>query len=202
MPSYRFSAINQEGKTRRGTIRAPSQAEALQLITGRNEIPTFLKELPRVHYTNWSAVLADFSTVPIWEIILFTKQMSTMIRAGVPMLTLLEIIEGQAEHPKLKTIVKTIHDDVQSGSSLHDAFRKHPKTFSLLYCSMIQAGERSGTLPEVLNRLIYVIDHEQKIKSEVRSALQYPIITLTVLGLAFAGLLTLSCRSLSRYLSK
>jgi type IV pilus assembly protein PilC len=124
------------------------------------------------------------------DLILFTKQFKTLIRAGVPILKLLQVLENQTDNLKLKNIVGTMSRDIKEGSSLSDAFKKHPKAFSPLYCSMVQAGEASGTLPEILERLIYIIEHEHKIKSDVKSALQYPVIILFFLGVTFLILLT------------
>jgi type IV pilus assembly protein PilC len=123
------------------------------------------------------------------ELILFTKQFRTMFLAGVPIMRLLEVLEVQVMNPKLKLIVTEITQDVREGSPLSDALAKHPKTFNTLYRSMIKAGEASGTIPEVLQRLIYILEHEHKIKSDIKSALQYPIIVVAALGIAFFVLL-------------
>ena len=97
-----------------------------------------------------------------------------MMRAGVSMIKILQILEDQADNPNLKRITASISNDIKEGASLYDAFKKHPHAFSSLYCGMIQAGESSGALPDVLERLIYIIDHENKIKADIRAALQYP----------------------------
>jgi type IV pilus assembly protein PilC len=91
----------------------------------------------------------------------------------------------------LKRISVEIAQDIRAGSSLHAALGKHPSVFSRLYCSMVQAGEASGALPQVLQRLIYVISHEYKVKSDVRAAVQYPILVLVALVVAFVVLLTM-----------
>ena len=79
---------------------------------------------------------------------------------------------------------------IKGGGTLHDTFRKFPTAFSPLYCSMLRAGEMSGALPKVLDRLVYILEHEHKIKSDIRSALQYPIIVVIFLTIAFFVLLT------------
>jgi type II secretory pathway component PulF len=103
---------------------------------------------------------------------------------------LLQILEKQAENLKIKRITRTMVDDISGGSSLYDAFRKHPNVFSPLYCGMVQAGEASGALPAVLDRLTYIIDHEHKIRADIKAALQYPIIVVVFLMIAFFVLLT------------
>jgi type IV pilus assembly protein PilC len=113
-----------------------------------------------------------------------------MFNAGVSMISMLEILEQQTENPKLRGILSKMHRDIKEGASLYEAFRKHPKVFSPLYCSMIRAGEASGALPEVLDRLTYIIEHEHKVKSDIKSALSYPAIVVVFLFIAFLILIT------------
>jgi type IV pilus assembly protein PilC len=113
-----------------------------------------------------------------------------MIQAGVPILSLLQVLENQTENLKLKKIIGAMTLDIKGGSSLYDAFRKHPATFSSFYCSMVRAGESSGELGDVMDRLIYILEHEHKIKSDIKSALQYPILVVIFLAVAFFVLLT------------
>jgi len=108
----------------------------------------------------------------------------------VPMLSLLKILEEQTEHPGLRRILDTIHQDIKEGASLYEAFRRHPKVFSPLYCDMLRAGEASGSLNEVLDRLTYIIEHEHKVRSDIKSAMMYPIIVVCFLFVAFIVLLT------------
>jgi type IV pilus assembly protein PilC len=124
------------------------------------------------------------------DLILFTKQFKTLIQAGVSMIQILQILEAQTENKRLQRVISEISDDIKGGASLLRAFEKHRDIFSPLYCSMIQAGESSGALPDVLDRLIYIIEHEYKVKSEIKSAMRYPIIVLCFLGVAFFVLLT------------
>jgi type IV pilus assembly protein PilC len=124
------------------------------------------------------------------ELILFTKQFRTMFNAGVAMINMLEILEAQTENPRLRRILGKMHQDIKEGASLYEAFSKHPKVFSPLYCSMIRAGETSGALPDVLDRLTYIIEHEHNVKSDIKSALTYPIIVVVFLFSAFLILIT------------
>jgi type IV pilus assembly protein PilC len=112
-----------------------------------------------------------------------------MLRTGVPMMELLQTLERQTESRRLQSIIASISVDVKEGMSLHAAFQKHPEAFSKLYCSVLQAGEKSGALSEVLDRLIYIMEHENKIASDVKSALRYPIMVLGILCVAFFILL-------------
>jgi type IV pilus assembly protein PilC len=124
------------------------------------------------------------------DLILFTKQFRSMMQAGVPILRLLQVLENQTQDKTLKRVVTAIGHDVKDGLTLHAAMKKFPSIFSPLFLSMINAGEVSGSVPEILGRLIDIIEHEAKIKSDIKSALQYPITVLIALGIAFFVLLT------------
>ncbi len=106
------------------------------------------------------------------------------------MLSLLKVLEDQTEHPRLKRVLGEIHQSIKEGASLHEAFRQHPTVFSPLYCNMLKAGEASGALNDVLDRLTYIIEHEYKVKADIKSAMMYPLIVVCFLFIAFIILLT------------
>jgi type II secretory pathway component PulF len=191
MPNYSYKAINESGVSVSGVIETDSVESAKSALSGRGLIPSKVIAQSSTSSTTSVASFMD-RLIPIktTELILFTKQFRTMLRAGVPMMVLLSTLENQTEDLHLKRIVTSITQDVSSGSSLHNAFRKYPRTFTPLYCSMVLAGEASGALPEVMSRLIYIMEHEHKLKSEIRSAMQYPLIVLSFLTVAFFVMLT------------
>jgi type II secretory pathway component PulF len=191
MALYSYQAFNESGNVVTGEIEADSLAIANNVLSARGFIPTKVMEKGQVASGAFIRKLIErFTPIKPSELILFTKQLKTMIRAGVPILKLLKVLENQTENVALRNMILAIYEDVEEGSSLHDAFRKHPKAFSPLYCSMLRAGEASGALPEILERLIYILEHEHKVKSDIKSAFQYPIIVLAFLGIAFFVLLT------------
>ena len=191
MPKYSYQAISETGATTSGEIEADSLESANSILASRGFIPTRVKvEQPALSGFQMTKLRERFTPVKAPELILFTKQFKTMINAGISMLNLLEILEEQTENPKLRRILGHMHQDIKEGSSLHRAFSKHPKVFTPLHCSMIEAGEASGALPEVLERLIYIIEHEHKVKSDIKSALMYPIIVVVFLFTAFLVLIT------------
>ena len=191
MPKFAYKAINEIGNTVTGEMEADSIEMVNQILNTRGNIPVSVQIKGGTSSGGLLSYLQDnLSKVKSPELILFTKQMRTMIRSGIPIVSLLQILENQTENPKLKTVVAKIVGDIKEGSSLYNAFKKHPKVFSTLYCSMIQAGETSGALPEVLERLTYIIEHEHRVKSDIKSALQYPIIVIVFLIVAFFILLT------------
>jgi len=191
MPKFQYQAITETGATTAGEIEADSLESANSMLAARGYIPTRVRaEQPALSGFQMSKVRELLSPVKAPELILFTKQFKTMFNAGVSMINLLEILEQQTENPKLRGILNKMHQDIKEGASLHEAFRKHPKVFSPLYCSMIRAGEASGALPEVLDRLTYIIEHEHKVKSDIKAALAYPIIVVVFLFTAFLILIT------------
>jgi len=191
MPNYVYKAINQSGANVSGAIKADSIGMAESMLSAQGYIPSKVVEetatLPAVWWKNLETKLTP---VKPEELILFTKQFRTMLIAGLPILKLLEVLENQTQNKKLKNVIVSVAIDIREGSILYDAFKKHPGVFSPLYCNMISAGEGSGTLPAVLERLVYILEHEHKIKSDIKAALQYPIIVMAALGIAFFVLLT------------
>ncbi|MGD8881184.1 MAG: type II secretion system F family protein [Desulfobacterales bacterium] len=191
MPKFSYQAITETGATTSGEIEAESLESANSLLASRGYIPTRVKaEQPGLSGLQMAKIREQLTPVKAPELILFTKQFKTMINAGVSMLNMLEILEEQTENPKLRSILGKMYQDIKEGASLYDAFTKHPKVFSPLYCSMIQAGEASGALPEVLDRLIYIIEHEHQVKSDIKSAMTYPLIVVIFLFTAFLVLIT------------
>jgi type IV pilus assembly protein PilC len=186
---FTYKAITDVGSPVSGTIEAENRDAANALLYQKGYIPS--KVVPEKGSSEFLENLQTRLTkIKPQELILFTKQFRTMFKAGVSIMEIFKTMEVQTENRRLKQIVAEIGEDVKSGISLADAFGKHPRVFSPLYCNMIKAGEASGALPEVLNRLIYLLSHEHKVKSDIKSALQYPTIVLIALGIAFFVLLT------------
>ena len=190
MPKFAYKVITETGDVSAGTIEADSVDAANSKLTAQGYIPTQVREVTINAGLDLKALQDRLTPIRVPEIILFTKQFRTMIRAGVSMLNLLSILEDQTENVKLKKVISEMHQAINRGASLTEAFQNHPRVFSPLYCSMVQAGEASGALPEILQRLTYILEHEQKVKNDIKSALQYPAIVVTFLIIAFIVLLT------------
>ena len=191
MSSYRYEAVNAAGKTVKGVIEAESQDHANDLLGARGLTPLAMRDATAAAgHPRMDRFLLLFNGVHPEELILFTKQLATMLKAGIPILRVVDILENQSENLRLKDISRQIGLDIRSGTTLSRSLRRHPDVFSELYCSMVQAGEASGALPQILQRLIYIITHEYQVKTEVRSVLQYPLIVLVSLVAAFVGLIT------------
>ena len=191
MPKYSYKALDQAGKNIRGEVEAHSLQDANDSLAAKGVIPIRVQEKQRrgSGFT-WAHIKRRIAPVKPLDIVLFTKQFSTMMKVGLPIVRLMEILEEQTENAQLQWVIGRMRLKVKEGSSLYDAFREYPNIFSPLYCSMVHAGEVSGNIPDVMTRLIYLVEHETKVKADVRSALQYPIIVLIALGVAFFVLLT------------
>jgi type IV pilus assembly protein PilC len=191
MPKFSYQAINETGSTVSGELEAESLESANSILASRGYIPTRVKaEQPTLSSFQMSRIRELLAPIKAPELILFTKQFRTMFNAGVAMINMLEILEEQTENLKLQRILGKMHQDIKEGASLYEAFSKHPKVFSPLYCSMIRAGETSGALPDVLDRLTYIIEHEHRVKSDIKSAMTYPLIVVVFLFSAFLILIT------------
>ena len=191
MTRYTYKAVNQAGCPVKGELDAQSQDHANELISAKGLTVVELRESTGAKsgaQKRWSPTA---SPVHPEELILFTKQLATMLRAGIPVMRAFDILESQTENLRLKRVCGDVTEQIRGGASLHSALRRHPDVFNRLYTSMVLAGETSGALPQILQRLIYVISHEYKVRTEIRSVLQYPIIVLVCLVIAFVLLVVL-----------
>jgi type IV pilus assembly protein PilC len=188
MSKYIYQAINENGDTVSGNLEAESVEVANFMLISRNLIPSKIKEQNKYGDSSWLKAITG--TVKVMDLVMFTKQFHSMLVAGIPMLRILSILEEQTESKVLRETISKIIQDINQGSSLSEALEKYPKIFPRLYCAMVKAGEISGNVPIVLDRLIYIIEHEAKVKSDIKSAFRYPLIVLVALSAAFIVLLT------------
>lgn len=191
MPNFAYRAITESGTEIKGTLEAESEDAARAAVAAKGYLPTRVAKAGGGGGASWMETLEKRTTrIKASDLILFTKQFRTMFKAGLTITRLLEVLEQQTENKRLKDAIIQITQDIRSGSTLHEAFRKHPGIFPPLYCSMLQAGESSGSLVEVLERMIYIIEHDFKVRKQIKSAMTYPIIVVIMLFGAFIFLLT------------
>lgn len=195
MPVYQYTAFTDSGSRVSGALEADNLDAAYRMVSDRGYIPEKVKQGGKLHGAagakagmNLQAMLAK---VKPQDLILFTKQFKTMLNAGISVLNSLQVLEAQTENPKLKVAIVQMAQDITGGASMYKAFHNQKGIFSDLYCNMIRAGEISGTLSQVLDRLIYIIEHEYKVKKDIQSALTYPIIVVIALVGAFILLITM-----------
>lgn len=191
MANYVYSAINQMGKTVTDSIEAESEEIVNSMLAARNLIPVRIVRQDKSGFSLSSLSSLRFgAAVKTKDLILFTKQFRSMMQAGVPIIRLMQVLVSQTQDKTLKKVATEISQDIKDGLTLYAAMKKHPSVFSPLYLSMINAGEISGSVPEILERLIDIVEHEAKIKKDIKSALQYPMIVVIALVIAFIVLLT------------
>jgi type II secretory pathway component PulF len=191
MPSFSYTAFNAGGATVTGVIEADSSQMAADILFTKGYVPSTVTEKKAASESDWRSKLQGFmKRVPAKDLIIFTKQFRSMLAAGVPLMRLLQVLETQTQNQAMKQAITNISNHIKEGSTLHTAMERNPRIFSPLYYNMVKAGEISGNVPEVLARLVYIIEHEAKIRSDIKSALQYPfMVTIALVG-AFFILLT------------
>jgi type IV pilus assembly protein PilC len=181
---FTYSALNKDGKTVKEDIEAVSYHEAINVLHQRGLIPVEIKE-KRQQLS--SSVLAKFSSVSLQDKILFVKNLSILVRAGVPLTKAIRILAEQTKSPKFKNILQSIHKQVESGKSLSEAFGQYPGTFKNIFISMFKVGELSGSLDKSLEYLAYQLDREHNLKSKTRGAMIYPAVV--VFAIVLVGIL-------------
>lgn len=185
MAVFSYQASDHKGEMHKGRLTADTLDDAMGQIVDLNLVPIDLLRVGGSPDNVFARIQTHYLPVPAPDLIVFTKQLVTMVRVGIPMTQAFSILKDQTVQPRLRRLAGIIRDDIEAGSSLSAAAGKHSKVFSPLFCSMIEAGEASGTLPEVLDRLLYLIEHEAQVKAEIKTAMRYPFIVVGVLGVAF-----------------
>jgi type IV pilus assembly protein PilC len=185
MSQFTFSAQSKDGQVIHGHIEAVSREVATEMIIKQGHRPISISQKS----TGGSALAFLKPKIKSGELVIFTRQLSTMVSAGVPLLRALNTLTEQTENKTFKDILLAITKDVQSGTSLGDAFAKHPKAFSDVYVNMVRAGEAGGILDDILKRLAVQQEKNDSIKKKVKSAMTYPIILVIITIGAFFGLM-------------
>ena len=178
---YKYKGI-QSNKYTDGTVEALNKDEAAFKLKEDKIIITSLDRISgeEVVVEEGKKAKRIKKKVPIHEVIVFTKKLETMVRAGLPILETISMIEEQTEQKTLKQIIGQIHNDVESGTPLSDAFAKHPYVFNNVYINLLRAGESSGKVDLFLSKLVIGMEKDEKIRSSIKGALTYPIVLLVV----------------------
>jgi type IV pilus assembly protein PilC len=176
MAAFTYAAINSQGVELDGLIHAPDLAAARDQLVARGLLPQSLSE----HSASGErGARTMFKKVKSKSLQVFSRQLATMIEAGVSVVAALVVLEEQTDDKYLQEIIAEIRGDVEGGMVLSKAFARHPKVFTKLYVSMIEAGESSGTLDKVLDRAATQIEKENQLKRRVKGAMVYPSVVIT-----------------------
>ncbi|MCA1794708.1 MAG: type II secretion system F family protein [Desulfotignum sp.] len=174
---YQWKGKNPRGRTVKGEMEAETGDQVRQNLVRRKIIPGRIKKKPKDLFENVSFLQPG---VKESDVIIFARQFSTMIDAGLPLLQCLEILHVQQENPTFKKHLKKIKESVESGETFADALKKYPSDFNELFVNMVAAGEAGGILDVILGRLSAYMEKMAKLKKQVKGAMTYPIITIIV----------------------
>ncbi len=188
MPLYSYVATSDNGaKTTKGTIEATDEAAVMQSLKKQNLRPLSVSSQKKSGLSLGG--LLGPGKVKSDDLVIFTRQLSAMVGAGVPLLRSLNALEQHSESPALKSILVEVVKNVEGGATLGDSLAKHPNTFSDVYVNMVRAGEAAGILDEILKRLALQQEKNASIRKKVKSAMTYPMVLLVITVLAFFGLM-------------
>jgi len=210
MASFTYEAYDQQGKKHKGTIEASNSQEALQRIKLQGYYPDPQKireqkskkgaasktedgktkaKAGKTKKKSGGGVSIPFTKVKGKVLTTFTRQLSTLQDAGLPLLRSLQILEAQQKPGLLKSILLGVVEDVEGGSSLSEAMAKHPRAFNTLYTKMVAAGEVGGVLDVILQRLADFMEKAQRLKRKIIGALVYPVAVVTIAILIVTGIM-------------
>ncbi|HBR14599.1 MAG TPA: pilus assembly protein PilC [Candidatus Omnitrophica bacterium] len=177
MPTFKYVAKNPDSRTITGMIAADNKTAVIEELRKRKLIIISLAETktPVLAKTSFRSkkVRAD-------EIVIFSRQLATMVDAGLPIIQGLDALQDQVSHPLFKKVLGTVKEDIQHGSSLSAAFSKHPQVFDTLFTNMVKVGETGGVLSTILDRISTYMEKTLRLKRKVKAALTYPAVVVTM----------------------
>jgi type IV pilus assembly protein PilC len=203
MPKFNYVAMDGNGKERKGNINAETDNEAVAKLKEQGLFPTSITEAKddgggkkgkkgaKSRKKKGSALNIQLGTPQMRpkQLMVFTRQLATLLDAGLPLVRGLRTLERQATDPGVETVLCDVADAVEGGQTFSEALAGHPKSFTKLYVNMVKAGEASGAMEQVLNKLAQFMEKAAKLKSKVKAALTYPIAVLTIALTITAGLM-------------
>jgi len=190
MAEFSYLARNAAGKQLSGTVVAQNESDALGELRRQELVVVSLTEKKATRGGKWNLDLFGGAApgkarrrvrVKLLDLTVFTRQLATMLSAGIPLLECLEILTEQAEDAGFRSVLEQMVSDIRGGSDFSDALRKHPRVFSNIYVSMVKAGEASGQLDEILVRLAEYQEATAALRARIRAAMTYPVVSLTLI---------------------
>jgi type IV pilus assembly protein PilC len=181
MAVFRWQGISPRGETMAGEMEAPTRDAVLVRLRSQRiqPIPSRIKEKGKGLDTELT-IPGFGESIKARDIVIFTRQLATMIDAGLPIVQCLDALAAQSPNRKLRKVVRQLKDEVEAGATFTDGLRKHPKLFDELYVNMVAAGEVGGILDSILHRLAGYMEKAMKLKSKIKGAMIYPITIVTV----------------------
>src|SRR3989454_8301792 len=188
MPAFRYRALSAAGEAQQGLLDAPDLDQALDRIHSMGLTPVRLEPRGAARDPVRRIPFLDKKVTPR-DLILFTRQLETMMDSGLPILSSLESLHAQATHPRLKPAIDRVRSDVEQGSTLTEALRRQPDCFPRIYVNLVHAGEEGGLLAQMLDRVASLLEYEAETDQRIRSATFYPTLIVSELVLAFLVLI-------------
>src|SRR5882762_4232971 len=188
MPAFRYRALSPAGEAQQGLLDAPDLDQAVERLHNMGLVPVRLEPQSAAGQETKRFSFLE-KKVGARDLILFTRQLETMLDSGLPLLSALESLHAQATHPRLKRAIDRVRSDVEQGSTLTEALRRQPECFPRIYVNLVFAGEEGGLLAQMLDRVATLHEYEAETDQRVRSATFYPTLIVTELGLAFLVLI-------------
>lgn len=192
MATFTYEALNAAGKSQKGTVEAETSEEAIQRIKSQGYFPTSVRAqkgkgkaeagggAPAKKKKKKGGVTISIGRVKAKHLTTFTRQLSTLQDAGLPLLRSLQILEQQQKPGLMKNVLQGVVEEVEGGSSLSESMGKFPKAFNRLYVKMVNAGEIGGVLDIILQRLAEFMEKSERLKRRIKGALIYPIVVVVV----------------------
>ena len=185
MATFTYAAVDPSGRTVRGKIEAENE----QFVLGKlHEQKMHVLDIGRDSKSTKKIGFGGPKKVKLHSIVVFSRQLATMIDAGISIVRALDILENQLTDPALKEVIGQCKHDVKGGVNITDAFAKHPQVFSRLYVSMVRAAETGGILDQILDRLSAFLETELEVRNKIKSAMIYPILVLAFAALMITAL--------------
>lgn len=200
MPVYEYTALDKAGKNRRGIVDADSPVVARQKLRSSGVFPVDVKETVAKSELErpQRSITGVLKRVGAGELSAVTRQLAILLGGGITLVASLDTIVAQISNPMLKKILAQVKESVNEGNSLAASFSKHPKVFSQIYINMVRAGEESGSLDLVLDRLAELTEHQQALKGRLRAAMAYPLFMFLVGSLVLFFLVTFVVPNITR----
>ena len=189
MPTYKYTARDEQGKNVTGRITADNESVIVAELRKRSLMILNIAEEKESAFKKDPSKPKAGKKVKPEDLVIFTRQFATMVDAGIPILQSLEALSEQTANPDFKMALVTIREDIQIGSSLSDAFAKHPKIFDQLYVNMIRVGESGGILTAILERVAHYLEKSERLRQKVQGAMIYPTVVISMAILITIGLL-------------
>jgi type IV pilus assembly protein PilC len=184
MAQFSYVSVSKDGRHITGEMAAATRDEAISELRKNGNRPLMIHET-KVKKKGFSFK----NKAKLKDLVVFSRELSTMISAGVPLPRSLETLASQAENKYFKEVISSVNHDVESGIALGDAMAKHPKVFSEVYVNMVRAGEAAGILDDIMKRLATQVEKDATMRHKIKGAMAYPMVILTVTIVAFFGIM-------------